>query len=116
MPLNICSKIIEKDEKNTCVFVEICFLTLMTTKNAEEHDHIASMQEAVDEWRFNVCAPADQAWLLHDYDVWVKNPHYVGPPVPHPEDEAFYDSVGHTPQPPAPIEPPPETPEDDIPF
>jgi hypothetical protein len=25
------------------------------------------------------------AWLLTDQDVWVKNPCYVGPAVPHPE-------------------------------
>ncbi len=25
-------------------------------------------------------------WLLHDRDIWVQNPAYRGPPVPHPED------------------------------
>lgn len=25
-------------------------------------------------------------WLLTDYDVWVRNPFYQGPEVPHPED------------------------------
>ena len=29
----------------------------------------------------------DVAWLLHDRDVWVKNPCYRGPVVPHPEME-----------------------------
>ena len=28
----------------------------------------------------------DCAWLCSDYDTWVRNPHYVGPAVPHPED------------------------------
>lgn len=28
------------------------------------------------------------AWLLHDFDMWVKNPHYRGTPVPHPEDDS----------------------------
>jgi hypothetical protein len=58
-----------------------------------EVDHIATMQESVDEWRFNVGDDrANQAWLLHDFDVWVKNPFYVGPPQPHPEDEQFDDA------------------------
>ena len=30
----------------------------------------------------------EQAWLLHDFDVWVKNPYYDGPPVRHPEDDS----------------------------
>lgn len=29
----------------------------------------------------------DQAWLLSDYDVWVANPYYKGPPEPHPESQ-----------------------------
>jgi hypothetical protein len=29
----------------------------------------------------------DQAWLLHDWDVWAANPFYTGPKVPHPESE-----------------------------
>lgn len=28
-------------------------------------------------------------WLLHPCDVWVRNPHYDGPPAPHPEDEPY---------------------------
>jgi hypothetical protein len=24
-------------------------------------------------------------WILTDYDVWVRNPHYSGPPQRHPE-------------------------------
>ena len=28
-----------------------------------------------------------RAWILTDYDVWEKNPFYVGPPQPHPEDD-----------------------------
>ena len=27
----------------------------------------------------------DRAWLLTDYDSWVSNPYYDGPPVRHPE-------------------------------
>lgn len=25
-------------------------------------------------------------WILSDRDVWYKNPHFVGPEEPHPED------------------------------
>lgn len=43
-------------------------------------------QEAVREFAWNAgYERPDVAWLLHDFDVWVKNPHYNGPPVPHPE-------------------------------
>ncbi len=28
----------------------------------------------------------DRQWILTDYDVWEKNPYYVGPDQPHPED------------------------------
>ena len=27
----------------------------------------------------------ERAWILTDQDVWVKNPYYIGPAVPHPE-------------------------------
>ena len=27
----------------------------------------------------------DSQWILTDYDVWAKNPYYVGPDQPHPE-------------------------------
>lgn len=29
----------------------------------------------------------DRAWICTDYDIWERNPFYVGPPVPHPEDD-----------------------------
>lgn len=31
----------------------------------------------------------DQEWFLHDWDVWVLNPHFVGKPGPHPEDDHY---------------------------
>jgi hypothetical protein len=51
----------------------------------------------------------DWAWLLHDWDVWVANPFYQGPPVRHPEDD---DGFGET----SPMTPAPEFEEDNIPF
>jgi hypothetical protein len=32
-----------------------------------------------------------EAWLLHDWDVWVANPFYSGPPVRHPESSDYYE-------------------------
>jgi hypothetical protein len=59
----------------------------------EERDsHVASPSEAVAEFGRNAGAEyPDRAWLLHDWDVWVANPYYVGPPVPHPESDEAYD-------------------------
>jgi len=34
----------------------------------------------------------DQAWLLHDRDIWVANPYYTGPEVPHPE-STYYEEL-----------------------
>ena len=28
----------------------------------------------------------DKAWILSDRDVWYRNPYYVGPAVPHPDE------------------------------
>lgn len=50
---------------------------------------LATPREAMQEWAWNVgWYPRfiGRAWLLHDWDVWVKNPHYTGPACPHPED------------------------------
>lgn len=61
---------------------------------AEEFGQVATMQDAVREWVLVVGADRpDQAWVLHDYDVWVKNPYYHGAPVPHPEDDPRDDFV-----------------------
>lgn len=35
----------------------------------------------------------DRAWLLHDCDVWIANPFYVGDPVPHPEDDGAWSNI-----------------------
>ena len=36
-------------------------------------------------------ADPDVAWVLTDRDVWHANPSYVGPPVPHPEEDYYTD-------------------------
>lgn len=56
--------------------------------------NLATRAEAVREFAYNCGAPADHAWILHDWDVWTANPRYDGPPVPHPEDAAA-ETVPH---------------------
>lgn len=54
----------------------------------DESDEVATWAEAIDQWASVVGRDElDQAWLLHDRDVWVKNPYYRGAPVGHPWDE-----------------------------
>jgi hypothetical protein len=49
---------------------------------------LATVNEAIREMAWNIGNEySDQAWLLSDYDVWTPNPHYSGPPQPHPEDD-----------------------------
>ena len=52
----------------------------------DDRTELATRAEAVREYAYNCGAPADRAWILHDWDVWTPNPRYDGPPVPHPED------------------------------
>jgi hypothetical protein len=62
----------------------------------ERESRLASPSEAIAEFGRNAGMDnPDQAWLLHDWDVWVKNPFYSGPPVPHPESdwEGPYDDA-----------------------
>lgn len=54
---------------------------------------VATPLEAVREWANNVGATdryKDRMWLLHDYDVWVRNPWYSGPVQTHPDDHEDY--------------------------
>jgi len=32
---------------------------------------------------------ADSAWISTPFDTWERNPHYVGLPMPHPEDDVY---------------------------
>jgi hypothetical protein len=52
-----------------------------------EDDSFATPMEAVNQWAGVVGQDKPEvAWLLHDRDVWVKNPYYRGAPGRHPED------------------------------
>ncbi len=51
---------------------------------------IATHNDAMSEWARNVGwhdGNKESAWLLTDYDVWVRNPHYTGTPQPHPDSD-----------------------------
>ena len=58
----------------------------MNIPHPDDTTRIATVREAIDEWRYNCGAPADRPWILSDRDTWERNPRYDGPPVPHPED------------------------------
>ena len=54
----------------------------------------ATESDAVREWVYNVGADRpDQAWFCSNYDTWEKNPHYVGPEEPHPEDDEAWEDI-----------------------
>ena len=83
----------------------------------ERESRLATPAEAVDEFARNIGGEfPDRAWLLHDWDVWVKNPAYAGPPVPHPE--SYDDELLSAPAaPPNQAAKPRANPgDDDIPF
>ncbi len=47
----------------------------------------ASPMDACREYALNFGAEnPERAWVLTDFDVWMSNPFYQGPAVPHPED------------------------------
>lgn len=49
---------------------------------------LATNNEALAEFGRNAgSAFPDRQWLLTDWDVWVQNPHYHGPPQRHPEED-----------------------------
>ena len=54
----------------------------------DERDCFATPADAMREYAANVGVDRPEVeWLLTDYDVWVRNPFYTGPPGPYPEDE-----------------------------
>jgi hypothetical protein len=84
----------------------------------QEEDRLATPQEACREFAHNYGAMRpEKAWVLTDYDTWEPNPHYAGPPVPHPES---YEAEHGLPLPPAPVVAPAPVEvscqNDDVPF
>lgn len=54
---------------------------------------LATETDAVREYARNVGHEhSDAAWILSPFDTWERNPFYVGPPQPHPEDD-YVDAV-----------------------
>ena len=75
------------------------------------NSHLATPAEAVAEFAYNYGMDhPTEAWILHDWDVWVANPHYSGPKVRHPEDDGDYEEVY------GPFQPVAKISNDDIPF
>ena len=63
----------------------------------QDDEPLATPDDAIREFAANVGRDrAEQAWLLTDYDTWVRNPFYCGPAVRHPEDDYFdyYEDEG----------------------
>ena len=51
---------------------------------------LATWNDAFREYAWNAGAVyPERAWLLHNNDVWLANPHYKGPPARHPEDDDY---------------------------
>lgn len=60
---------------------------------------LATPDDAIREFAVNVGRDrAEQAWLLTDYDTWVRNPFYSGPAVRHPEDDYYEDEGDDVPR------------------
>ena len=61
-------------------------------------DRPATQGEAYNEMVQNLGLDSpDQEWILSPYDVWERNPAYIGPRGPHPEDlgpDDCYDISG----------------------
>ena len=57
----------------------------------------ATTGEAISEWARNCGSDPHrigEQWLLTDYDIFVRNPHYTGSAQPHPDEEDYpVDSV-----------------------
>jgi len=52
----------------------------------EDHDHIATYQEAFKEYARNSgMDDQERPWILTPWDTWEANPWYTGPEVEHPE-------------------------------
>ena len=55
---------------------------------------LATYDDAMREYARNVGGYdrwKDSQWILTDYDVWVRNPHYTGPEQYHPEADPYED-------------------------
>lgn len=82
---------------------------------------MANENDAMREWARNVGGYdrfKDSAWLLTDYDVWVRNPHYSGPPQKHPEDDSgmYEEDFSGYYEPDYDFNPPVVSTDDDLPF
>jgi hypothetical protein len=67
------------------------------TEEQQAEYESAMRQEAMTQGEYNSAAlkqyvdamggeDTSRAWILSPFDTWERNPHYSGPPQPHPED------------------------------
>ena len=55
--------------------------------NDDDYGQLATPADAMREYADWVGSEnPGRCWILTDYDVWMRNPHYTGPAVPHPEE------------------------------
>ena len=60
-------------------------------------DRLATPADAMREYAQNAGEDVPEAaWILTPYDVWMRNPHYSGPEVPHPDD--WHEDDEHGPE------------------
>jgi len=61
---------------------------MYSTDPHQEENRTATGAESLAEFAFNAGMDhPERCWLLDSRDVWVRNPHYHGPDVRHPEDD-----------------------------
>ena len=62
---------------------------MFNVQEQEERDYFPETPQMLDlqETRMFGYRSPEREYLLTDYDVWVKNPHYQGEPGPHPEED-----------------------------
>ena len=76
-------------------------------EDSSYYDYFApTFNELMYDWASGAGAgQPDQCWLLSPYDTILRNPHYSGPALPHPDDyegEALQPSAPTAPSGPAP--------------
>ena len=62
---------------------------MFNVQEQEERDYFPETPQMLDmgETKMFGYKSPEREYLLTNYDVWVKNPHYEGEPGPHPEED-----------------------------
>lgn len=79
------------EAENKAAELEVFLQAQRELEEARFFEHPATGGESLAEFARNAGMDnPDRAWLLDPRDVWVANPCYSGPPVPHPEDDSYW--------------------------